>query len=282
MDDNDRPNLSLGDLAYITEQHYQADQAAWEALRPLLKPKEWDETTRFKGPRPPKRASEFYLILSNYSTEVFFLEANRYPRYPPNPHSRNWLINLARRVEDHVIGVVADIESSDYEKDFSYHGVAEGEMRRTIRQRLEGEMKDHFPIEFPRVSTPPPCSPKKPTPEELRKIGIDPENMSPLLQDVIKQQTSGAVSPSPPKHEQNFSKALDQLLRDKNIRPEELADKMEIEWSTVYRHISGKHSPNRDTLKRYTEALTGILGYPVSLPTPAKRQRAKKTPIKRQ
>src|ERR1700733_4511734 len=123
MDDKDRPNLSLGDLTNITEERYQADLAAWDVLRPLLKPKQWSEKTRFTGPRPPKEASKFYLILSNYSAEVFFLEANRYPRYPPNPHSQNWLTNLGRRVEDHVIGVVGDIEASNSEKDFSYHNV---------------------------------------------------------------------------------------------------------------------------------------------------------------
>jgi hypothetical protein len=189
MDDKDRPDLSLGDLTNITEERYQADQAAWDVLRPLLKPKQWSPKTRFTGPRPPKETSKFYLILSNYSTEVFFLEANRYPRYPPNPHSRNWLTSLARRVEDHVIGVVGDIEASNSEKDFSYHNVAEDEMRKTIQQRLGKEMKDRFPVEFLRSIPLPPHVQRQMhalplwtvTPEQLRKSGIDPRERKPAV-----------------------------------------------------------------------------------------------------
>jgi lambda repressor-like predicted transcriptional regulator len=58
------------------------------------------------------------------------------------------LRNLSRRVEDHVIAVVKDIEASDPEKSFSYHEVAEGEMRRNIRQRLHAEMEYRYSIQY--------------------------------------------------------------------------------------------------------------------------------------
>ena len=258
MDDKDRPNLSLGDLTNITDERYQADQAAWDVLRPLLKPKEWSETTRFSGPRPPKQTSKFYLILSNYSTEVFFLEAHKYPRYPPNPHFQNWLINLAQRVEDHVIGVVTDIEASDPERDFSYHGVAEGEMRKTIQQRLEEEMKDHFPVEFPRSSRLPP-RPQR------------------LLQEVMALEVGNAENQlAPPKAEQGFGKELDRLLLLSRITPERIAEMIDVDPTTVYRHKSGKFSPTRTTVAKYENALSGILHYEVKLPTPVKRHKARK------
>lgn len=276
VDESEKPNLSLGDLAYITEQRYQADQAAWEVLRPLLKPKKWDETTRFNGPRPPKRASEFYLILSNYSTEVFFIEANRYPRYPPNPHSRNWLVNLTQRTEDHVIKVVEDIEGVDPEKDFSYHGVTQDEMRNTIRHRLEKEMKDHFPTEFPRVSAPPLRPPRKPTPDELRRIGIDPANMSPLLHEVIEQQTNVAVSSASPPKTPSFGEELDRFLNEARKSAEWIAEKIGVDPTTVYRHKSGKLSPTRTRVGEYERVLSGVLGYDVKLPTPARRRGKRK------
>lgn len=281
MDDNDRPNLSLGVQATITDERYHADRAAWQALRPLLKPKEWNETTRFNSPRPPKRASEFYLILSNYSTQVFLLEAAAYPRFPPHPHFRNWLINLAQRVEDHVIGVVNDIKASDHEKDFSYHGVAEDEMRKTIRQRLEEEMKYRFPLEFPRSSPLPQLSMKL-KPAELRKIGIDPENTNPLLQEVVADASRDrGASPAPEKTERGFGEELDRLLREARKSPEYIAEKIGVDPTTVYRHKSGKYSPTRTTVGKYEKALSGILGYDVRLPTPTIRQKAK-TPVKRQ
>jgi DNA-binding XRE family transcriptional regulator len=284
MSDTDKPDLSLGDLTIITDERYNADRGAWEVLRELLKPKKWSETTRFKGPRPPKETAKFYLILCNYSAEVFFLEANRYPRYPPNPHSRNWLINLAQRVEDHVIGVVNDIEASDPEKDFSYHGVAEDEMRRTIQQHLQKEMKDHFPGEFPRSISLPPQMQRQMhalpmrtvTSDEIRKIGIDPENASPLLHEVIAQASGQKVAqPAPPKAEKSFAVALDRLLRDARTTPEKIAEKIDVDPTTVYRHKSGRFSPTLSTVGKYEKVLSGILGYQVKLPTPVKRQRGK-------
>jgi hypothetical protein len=260
MDDKEKPDLPLYDQTTITEERYNADREAWQAFREILRPKKWNESTRFDGPRPPKETAKFYLYLSNYSNELFFLEANRYPQYPPNPNSRNWLINLAQRVEDHAIRAIRDLAASNPEKDFSYHNVAEDEMRRTIQQRLAKEMKDHFPIEFPRPTPVPPRAPGS--------NAVTPET-------IARARGQNVARPAPTAGE-SFGKALDDILRENNIRPEALAERMEIEWSTVYRHISGKHWPNRDSLKRYAEALSGILGYSVKLPTPPKRQRSKK------
>ncbi len=105
--------------------------------------------TSFTGPRPPKLTAKFYLILSNYSEHLFHLEAQKYPRYPPNPHFSNWLLNLAQRVEDHVLAVVRDIESSDSEKNFAYHDVVEEEMRKTIQEQLHEVMEDRYNVKFP-------------------------------------------------------------------------------------------------------------------------------------
>jgi hypothetical protein len=149
MDDKDRPDLSLGQLTNIADEWYGSDDAAWEVLRPLLKPKGWNERTRFKGPRPPKLTAKFYLILTNYSYELFNLEAMKFPRYPPSPHFPNWLINLSRRVEDHAMSVVKDIESSDPEMNFSYHEVVESEMRKTIQGGLRHLMTEHYQVELP-------------------------------------------------------------------------------------------------------------------------------------
>ena len=148
MDERERPNLTLGQLAEITDGEDDCDRGAWEVLRPFLKPKGWSDKTRFTGPRPPKLTARFYLVLSNYSTELLYMEASKYPRYPPSRYFPDWLRNLARRVEDHVIAVVKDIEASDPEKSFSYHEVAEAEMRRNIRQRLHVEMESRYNVKY--------------------------------------------------------------------------------------------------------------------------------------
>ncbi|HEV2485110.1 MAG TPA: helix-turn-helix transcriptional regulator [Terracidiphilus sp.] len=274
MDDRDKPNLSLGDLASITDEHYLADRSAWDALRPLLKSKGWSETTRFNGPRPPKETAKFYLILSNYSTEVFFLEARMYPRYPPNPNFRTWILKLAQRVEDHVIGVVKDIETSDSEKDFSFHSVSEDQMRKTIQERLEKEIKDHFSVEFPRSGHLLPRI-RRVSQEELRKSGIDPESTMPLLREAMKQMADVAPA-TPPKDKQSFSEELDRLLRAARTSPESIAEMIDVDPTTVYRHKSGKISPTLATVSKYEQVLSGILEYKVQLPTPAKRQKSKR------
>ena len=102
-----------------------------------------------QAPGPQSSLRNSILILSNYSEHLFHLEAQKYPRYPPNPHFSNWLLNLAQRVEDHVLAVVRDIESSDSEKNFAYHDVVEEEMRKTIQEQLHEVMEDRYNVKFP-------------------------------------------------------------------------------------------------------------------------------------
>jgi hypothetical protein len=149
MDDTERPNLSFGELAQITDDLQESDSALWKCLAPLLMPKNGiPEDIILAGPRPPKQSAKFYLILSNYSLEIFNFEVGKYPRYPPNPNFSNWLLNLARRVEDHAIEVVNDIERQP-DKSFAYHGVTEREMRSAIRKILHEFMEARYQVKAP-------------------------------------------------------------------------------------------------------------------------------------
>lgn len=143
MGDTEKPNLPLGDQARIADDLYEMDKALWEVLRPMLMPTvSFNEMLRLASPRPPKLASKFYFILCNYSSEAFESEVNWYPRYPPDPSFSKWLMNLAKRIEDHAIEVVRDIEHSDSSnKNFAYHGVTEKEMREAIRIRLREHLE---------------------------------------------------------------------------------------------------------------------------------------------
>jgi hypothetical protein len=158
MDDTEKPNLSLSTLAEIADQLYEMDRAAWDLLRPMLMRVDIDENLPVWGPRPPKLFARIYLILSNYSAEAFSDEAHRYPRYPPSPNFSKWLLNLAQRIEDHVISVVRDIEISDSEKSLAYHGVTVDGMHAVIKRRLGEQLGQLYQVEYP-PSDPPPLPP---------------------------------------------------------------------------------------------------------------------------
>ncbi len=154
MEYPEKPNLSLREMAQITDELHDTDTGLWEVLREFLMPIGIDDLP-LVGPRPPRLAAKFYFVLGNYSIEAFRREANLYHRYPPNPHYSKWLLDLAQRVENHAIDVVLDIESSS-SKDFSYHRVSEEEMREAIWSALSEHMRDHYQAEVP---TGPPPSP---------------------------------------------------------------------------------------------------------------------------
>jgi hypothetical protein len=156
MAHSEKPNLSFGDLAQITDELQESDAALWECLRPMLMPKKGiAKDVILAGPRPARLSARFYFVLSNYSRDTFHSEAQRYRRYPPNPNFSSWLVDLARRVEDHAIEVVHDIERHP-DKDFAYHGVTEQEMRSVIRQELHEHIAANFQfVDYPPTSTPP-------------------------------------------------------------------------------------------------------------------------------
>jgi hypothetical protein len=266
MDERERPNLTLGRLATITDGISEADQAAWDALRPLLKPRGWNDNTRFKGPRPPKLTARFYLILANYANELFHTEANEYPRYPPSGYFPNWLRNLAQRLEAHVIAVVKDVEASDSEKSFSYHGVVEKEMRSNIRQRLHAEIESRYNVKYLTSAL-----------EVLVEI-LEPLATPPTPYDALVRRTpQKVVAPTPPQTVAPtaapiFGTELRRLLEEAEWKPEDIAEKIGIDSRTVYRHLNGSVFPTPKTRWAYQGALRERLKKKVVLPKSSKRQ----------
>ena len=243
MDERERPNLTLGALAEITDYQNDADQGAWEVLRPMLNPKGWNENTRFSGPRPPKLTARFYLILSNYANELFYSEVQKYPRYPPHIYFPDWLRNLARRVEDHVIAVVKDIEASDPEKDFSYHGVVEDEMRRNIRQRLHAEMEQRFNIKYLTSAT-----------ELLVQI------MEPLARTAQIVASRAEIDDGPTIQRQPATQAsrravIEPLLDAKGWSILDWANEAEVAHATAMDFLDEKTRPYRSTRFKLAKAL---------------------------
>jgi hypothetical protein len=81
---------------------------------------------------------------------------------------------------------------------------------------------------------------------------------------------------APPNAEQSFGEELDRFLRLARTTPERIAEMIDVDPTTVYRHKSGKSSPNRTTIAKYEKALSSILEYKVNLPMPVKCHKERK------
>jgi hypothetical protein len=278
MDDREKPNLSLGDLTDITDELYQMDGALWECLEPLLRRKGGlPANFVLAGPRPAKLTAKFYLVLSNYSREAFNSEANRYPRYPVNPHSSKWLQNLAQRVEDHALEVVRDIEKNP-DKDFAYHEVTEDGIRAVIREALLRLMQQNYQFKgtLRRMLLPstPPSARNYPAHLPSMHQGNTRDPRPPGVVNQMREgdsrllESSKLVVPTP-----SFREELKRLLNEARIRPEDIAEEIGIEPRNVYRHLAGETAPSLTNLKKYETALSKHLKTPVKLPHVSKTSR---------
>ena len=88
---------------------------------------------------------------------------------------------------------------------------------------------------------------------------------SPLL--VMAEAAMLAKSVAPPAPAKPiFATELRQLLEEANWTPEQAAEKVEIDWRTVYRHLSGEVFPNPKTRWAYQRALSERLKKKIELP----------------
>jgi hypothetical protein len=87
----------------------------------------------------------------------------------------------------------------------------------------------------------------------------------------------GAEIPDP-----DFAAELAKLLIEARWTPENVAEEINIDWRTVYRHRKGEIFPSLKTVWAYEEALSKRLNRKIKLPVPEKHQNASKTPAKRQ
>ena len=71
---------------------------------------------------------------------------------------------------------------------------------------------------------------------------------------------------------ETLGEQLKHLLNEGRIRPEDIAEEIEIEPRNVYRHLAGETYPSLSNLGKYEKALSKHLSRPIKLPTSAKRQ----------
>lgn len=225
---------------------------AWEELREFLKPKDWNSSTRFSGPRPPKQSAKIYLIIAGYSQKLFKDESYMYPHYPPNPNFPHWLNNLAQRVVEHVLRVVGEIGESDAEKSFAYHELKESGMRRAIFDAMTEYASYRYQVKlsetilFPNPSHKPIRQAENAL--EVAKVLKAPSEPNPVVSDSLKVE-------------------LKKLLVEARWRADDIAEKIGIGTRNVYRHLSGETKPSLSNIDNYEKALSKKLNRIIKLPT---------------
>ncbi len=290
MGKSNRPQFDADTEAHLEGIRVQAYRVLWGQLSQIAIPLSanyFPSEQRDRHSAPPAKTPKAVLVyLRSYARTLYFAEGTLYQQ---QPGIEAMLQGLKRRIVAMMMEVVAGVEKSVRDRGVSIanHGLTEHEMRKAasdevqtlIRARLNPpEMVDRPPLP-PEVQRQMHTHPLRTLSREddLRRSGVDLESTSPLLQEVVALALGSAKTSLPtPKEGQNFCEELDRLLREARTTPEGIAEKIDVDPTTVYRHKSGKFSPNRTTVGKYERALSGILGYEVKLPMPVKRHKETK------
>jgi hypothetical protein len=127
----------------------------------------------------------------------------------------------------------------------------------------------------------------RPIRQRLQKAFESPANTSAsglLIMAQTQSKSAGGQLITPPQSPKpaTIGEILRQLLDESRLRPEDIAEEINIEARNVYRHLAGETTPSLVNVGKYERALSKHLGRPVRLPTPEKRRNVSKTSAKRQ
>jgi hypothetical protein len=103
-----------------------------------------------------------------------------------------------------------------------------------------------------------------------------PQVFAPISPPTVELKEEDVPAPS------EFASELKKRMIEARLTAEALADKVNIDCRTVYRHLSGAMSPSPTTLGVYEAVLSRLLKQTITLPTPVRRQKSTKTSGKRQ
>jgi hypothetical protein len=126
----------------------------------------------------------------------------------------------------------------------------------------------------------------RPIRQRLQRALEPPVNMASASPLMIMAETAGRGAhlqpPNVPSTRKRIGEELKRLLDESRLRPEDIAEEIDIEARNVYRHLAGETVPSLVNLGKYEKALSKHLGRAVKLPTPEKRHNVSSTSVKRQ
>jgi gas vesicle protein len=237
----------LGDYAYeqIEVELHRVDKTYWDQLSTFQMP----TTTVMgiligakSGPLPPKRPLELSMWIGLYAQSLFDVEASKYP--PLDPNFCHWLIQLAIRLEERVMRRIGEIEKDNLFNSLSYHGLTGEHMREVARKALQQKMQ------------------KWPQSKQQSQDAIEPAQKprAAELWSESRAHTRKEFAEPLQAKGKSISEQLKSLQSECRMTAEEIAEPIQIEPRSVYRHLSGDTMPRRRQIAAYEKLFSERTG----------------------
>lgn len=262
--DEERPPLTPEIWEEIAEQRYGIQKRHHNTLLGFIRdvPTIW--TIPSDGiPLPPKRPIAVNRALADYAFDLFQIEVQYYPS--KDPHTPYWKARLAERVEQMVVRhalkisipptnpmAVFSVFAKSGEGSIAYH-ISEAGMRKFIRTSL-AQLAPISPVTATEMM--------KALPAPLEMQAIDAAVEDPLDENSIKDTTS----------------QLKTLFDRTRITVSEAAKALDVNQSSIYKHLRGETVPRTSQLRAYEKLFSEATQELVRILTPQKdTKRHKKT-----
>ena len=237
-------------------------------------------------------SAKAFEYLRTYSVEFFEAFYRFYSRYPA--YKDRWFGASQHKAVDRVFACVAN----NYNARSTFRNSSREDLLKTIEEHHK-----HFGIEAVMAARASKINPLTTAPLTGRQTsayaaaGIDissgsallmmahtaaqgahlqPSNVPSVMAPVLTDTRTEVPGPS------SIGVELRRLLVESRLRPEDIAEEIDIAVRNVYRHLAGETVPSLVNVGKYEKALSKRLGRSVNLPTPEKRQNASITSAKRQ
>lgn len=242
MAHSNKPILGPSIDEEIETARYEIHKQYWPRFKALAESQNEQLIRAFDptaSPPRPKRPRYLCELLRSYANELFEIEAKH---YPDDPARDEWLTNLAVRVATNVEEHVGPFG-------LEYHA-PRLEMRQSIREALKQEVGE-FPPPTPREQSLPSGSSEATTEKKS------------------KRRTTRTRRPKT----EALGAEINGLREECRFSCEELAELVELDPTSVFRHISGKSVPRLKNIAAYERVFSKKLERKVVIEiTPVKRQ----------
>ncbi len=206
-------------------------------------------------PVPPQTPEQLLAYLRSYAAELFKIEADSYHEFVNAGPYPAWIGALEERILKRVLKAVEKIESADPNLILGFHGLAPHRMENELRGTL-WEVANPYRWSVPGA--------------DVAARLIDAAHKS------TRKLTQAVQPPTPIPAEDRKPSIAEQIrtLQDEcNLTAQVLADALEIDPRSVFRHLAGEAVPRRGHIAAYERLFSEKLGRTVRIKTSVKRHK---------
>lgn len=212
-------------------------------------------------PVPPQTPEQLLAYLRAYAAELFKTEADSYQEFVNAGPYPAWIGALEERMLRRVLKAVERIESADPNLTLGFHGLDPHRIENELRGTL-WEVANPYRWSVPGADV------------SARLIDAAQESTRKLTKTV---EAAAAVAPEDKKL--TIAEQIRALQDESNVTAQVLADALEIDPRSVFRHLAGEAIPRGGHIAAYESLFSEKLGRKVTIKTSPKRH---KKVIKRQ